>query len=167
MVNSPSTADRKREWGHTKGKVAKAGVQNDLRVERLQLSGREEPGLSHRVDIRGGLELLPDTRVHGGIRGGTHCRRLEDGALKGRNTVAATVRSQVRVNAAGAGRLAKDGDGVGVTTKLVDVLLDPVECEALVQQTGIGGDVEVKGTFGREAEETTALWSANEKRHWE
>jgi hypothetical protein len=42
-----------------------------------------------------------------------------------------------RVDTAGAGAFAKDGDSLGVAPKGLDVAPDPIQGEALIEETGL------------------------------
>lgn len=94
----------------------------------------------------------------------THTAALHDGrpeervARRRRDDVAAVGRELER-DRDGPCRLAKDGDFARVAAKSRDVLLHPLEREALVEEAGIGRDGRVCASF-LAREETEAVHAA-------
>ena len=82
--------------------------------------------------------------VEGHVLGGLDGGALDDGALEGVPSINAAERREMADDAARAGGLADDGDGVGVAAKALDVETHPVHGQALVVEPGVGVDVELE-----------------------
>ena len=80
-----------------------------------------------------------------------------DDVFEERGAESAALAEGMEHDGASAGGFAGDGDVSWVAAKLGDVGLNPLECEALIEDAGIGNAVAAELVRGEEAESTEAV----------
>ena len=114
------------------------GVPDKESVEGLELcrGHREQRGEGGNVAI---FEDSINVRVCKGVSRDI-VWGLSDSAAKGDVAFAAAVGGNIGLNTRSTSGFAKDGDALRIATEEADVLLHPVEGEALIEEAGVGLD---------------------------
>lgn len=130
-------------------------------VGKLQLSSREVASLLNARNIQQG-EVVLESLLLLVARGNRHePRRLRNGLSERNTALFSTVRGDLRHDASTTSALTKHSNTIRVTTELGNVLLDPLESEALIVKTRVGSAVFLESRARQPAERAESVVERN------